>query len=122
MKRLRKREEFAAVYQTGRRVADRYLVVYARENGRSESRVGFAVGRRVGKAVVRNLVRRRLKEALRVQADELPGGWDWVLVARGEAGQASFRELAASALGLIARATGARVGPGDAGREGRRNA
>lgn len=107
---MRKREEFAAVYQAGKRASDRYLVLYARRNGASESRAGFAVGRRIGKAVVRNRVRRRLKEALRLRSAELPAGWDWVLVARGEARGASFRELEASVVGLIGRATTARGG------------
>ncbi len=105
METLRRREEFSAVYQTGRRVSDRYLVLYAKPNGGSGSRAGFAVGRRVGKAVVRNRVRRRLKEALRLGSATLPAGWDWVLVARGEAREAPFRELEASVQGLIGRAT-----------------
>lgn len=107
MARLKRDEEFREVYRAARSVADRRLVLYWRPNGREGSRVGFVVGRKLGKAVERNRVRRRLKEAVRRQPETLPGGRDWVLVARGAARGATFAELQASLDGLARRASGA---------------
>lgn len=59
-------------------------------------RFGFTVTKRVSKsAVVRNRIRRRLREAVRLHADDAArAGTDYVLVARAEALTASFSELA----------------------------
>ncbi|MDI6871664.1 MAG: ribonuclease P protein component [Bacillota bacterium] len=117
VERLRREGDFREVYRGARSVADRWLVLYARRNGLPTSRAGFAVGRRIGKAVVRNRLRRRLREAVRLQAPALPGGWDWIFVARAPARGASVGELGASVRNLIERAAGHRPGTGAGGRE-----
>ncbi len=47
-----------------------------------EPRLGLAVPKSVGSAVTRNKLKRRLREAWRAGLDEVPGGRDYVLVAR----------------------------------------
>ena len=86
--RLTRSADFDRVYRRGRSHANRYLVMYAfpRERDRDEPRLGVSVGRRVGGAVERNRVKRLIREAFFALADELPGGHDFVLVARPDAG------------------------------------
>jgi ribonuclease P protein component len=119
VERLRRRDHFQEVYRAARSAADRRLVVYARPNGLTVSRIGFAVGRKVGGAVARNRVRRQLREAVHRQAATLPGGWDWIVVARGAARGACFTELQTSLTGLLERAAG-RWPAGAEGGQGRR--
>jgi ribonuclease P protein component len=57
------------------------------------ARVGFVVSRAVGSAVTRNRVKRRLREAVRVRVDELPGGALLVVRARPPAAHAAWPEL-----------------------------
>ena len=45
-------------------------------------RLGVSVGRRLGKAVQRNKVKRAVREAFWQLAGDLPGGHDYVIVAR----------------------------------------
>lgn len=80
--RLSRSRDFDAVYRHGRSVSTRFLVLYwfPRVEG-DESRLGLAVPRKVGGAVVRNRIRRQLKEVWR-QLEEVPGGNDYVFVAR----------------------------------------
>ena len=54
-------------------------------------RLGVSVGRRVGGAVERNRVKRLLREAFWTVAPELPGSWDYVVVARPEASEVARR-------------------------------
>jgi ribonuclease P protein component len=79
---LRRPADFQAVYDRRRSAADGTLVVYAKENGLPHSRVGLSVSKKFGGAVVRNRIRRLLREAYRLDRDELPTGFDLVLIPR----------------------------------------
>jgi ribonuclease P protein component len=79
---LRRPADFQAVYDRRRSAADGTLVVYAKENGLPYSRVGLSVSKKFGGAVVRNRIRRLMREAYRLGKDELPTGFDLVLIPR----------------------------------------
>jgi ribonuclease P protein component len=89
--RLRRRSDFAAVYQEGRAQSHRLLVVRVRPNDQLVTRFGVVAGKTVGDAVVRNTVKRRLREA----ACSLPAraGFDVVIGARKPAADAPFGDL-----------------------------
>lgn len=81
---LRRPADFQAVYDRRRSAADGSLVVYAKENGLPYSRVGLSVSKKFGAAVVRNRIRRLMREAYRLGKDELPTGFDLVLIPRAQ--------------------------------------
>jgi len=57
-------------------------------------RFGFTVTRKIGNAVVRNRIRRRLKEAVRLSADDIAApGTDYVLIGRRAALSLPFDRL-----------------------------
>jgi ribonuclease P protein component len=87
-RRLSRSAEFERVYRQGRSKANRFLVLYAfpREDDAGEGpRLGLSVSRRVGGAVERTRVKRALREAFWHEAERLPDGSDYVVVARPEA-------------------------------------
>jgi ribonuclease P protein component len=90
---LRKKGDFKRVFESGRKFSSRHLVIYAKSNGLSCSRLGFAVSRKIGNAVVRNRVRRRLREAVRKQLTVTTLSCDLVIVARSAAVDAAFGAL-----------------------------
>jgi ribonuclease P protein component len=55
-------------------------------------RLGLSVSRRVGGAVERSRVKRVLREAFWAEAERLPAGSDYVVVARPEAGPLAERD------------------------------
>ena len=94
-RRLSRSAEFERVYRQGRSKANRFLVLYAfpREEGSDEGpRLGLSVSRRVGGAVDRTRVKRVLREAFWQEAERLPAGSDYVVVARPDAKGLAERE------------------------------
>jgi ribonuclease P protein component len=88
--RLSRSADFDRVYREGRSHASRHLVVYAFPRTSVDDdgpRLGVSVGRKVGGAVERNRMKRLLREAFWKAGDELPEGYDFVLVARPDAGE-----------------------------------
>jgi ribonuclease P protein component len=103
-RRLSRSAEFERVYRQGRSKANRFLVLYAFPREEPEARapepaeaeagprLGLSVSRRVGGAVERTRVKRVLREAFWAEAERLPDGSDYVVVARPEAGPLAERE------------------------------
>lgn len=100
---LKENHLFRRLYQKGKTAADGRLVLYIRQNGRRENRLGLTVSTKVGHAVVRNHIRRRLREIYRLHEDQLIRGMDIVIVARVRAGSSSYWKLEESFLNLSSR-------------------
>jgi ribonuclease P protein component len=97
-RRLSRSAEFERVYRQGRSKANRYLVLYAfpRAEDAPEdaegARLGLSVSKRVGGAVDRTKVKRVLREAFWAEAERLPEGADYVVVARPDSRELTERE------------------------------
>ncbi|MBI4562964.1 MAG: ribonuclease P protein component [Candidatus Rokubacteria bacterium] len=90
--RLRRREEFQAVFHLGKRIERPSVLLFWR-GWDGPRRVGFAVTRQVRGAARRNRVRRRLREAYRVSREGLPTGLQLVCVGKKAAFDGAFRAL-----------------------------
>ena len=104
MERLKQRADFVAA-NTGAKVHGAGFVLQARDRGDGKpARVGFTVSKKVGNAVERNRVRRRLREVVRLAADDrIPAGRDYVLVGRRAALELPFERLTADFAGALRR-------------------
>jgi ribonuclease P protein component len=98
-RRLSRSAEFERVYRQGRSKSNRFLVLYAFPRASDETetesagpRLGLSVSRRVGGAVDRTRVKRVLREAFWSEAERLPEGSDYVVVARPDSRELADRE------------------------------
>lgn len=82
--RLRKRNEFLAGYEHGRRHHTRHFIVFVRPHGDSQGpwRLGITVSGKVGSAVCRNRIKRLVREYFRLNRELIPAGHDYVVVAK----------------------------------------
>ncbi|RTL65090.1 MAG: ribonuclease P protein component [Hyphomicrobiales bacterium] len=117
---LKRRAEFLAT-RNGARWATPFFALEAIKRGPEATegaRFGFTVSKKVGGAVERNRIKRRLKEAVaQVQASAARAGFDYVLIARRPALDATFDALVAE----LAKAIG-RVNTQKPGRQNRKPA
>lgn len=97
---MRKRRDYLAVQNEGRRLNGTHYMVFARPaaDAATAGRFGITVSRKVGNAVHRNQVKRWVRESCRRMKDQVPPGLDIVVVARPSAAGAGYeptaRELA----------------------------
>ena len=99
--RLRGDKRFDEIHQTGRSLADQFLVIRTLPNQHGHTQFGILISKRIGNSVTRNKLRRRLREILR--QTKLCAGWDIVLIARKGIEQIDFKECKESVNTLLQR-------------------
>lgn len=97
---LKKNRDFQLTYKKGKSYANRYLVMYVRENDTSGNRLGLSVSKKVGNSVVRHRVTRLLRESYRLQEEHFRRGYDIIIIARASAKDRSYQEIESAVIHL----------------------
>lgn len=79
-KRLVSNRQFKAAMERGRRRSNGVLTLYMARNDCEYSRLGVSVGKSRGNAVVRNRLKRLMREAFRQNQEQIPAGFDYLLM------------------------------------------
>ncbi len=93
---------YRRVYEEGRSIANKYLVLYYREDP-LPMRFGVVTSKRLGKAVVRNRVKRLVKESFRYLVPLLEPKGEFVVIARQRATLCSYQEILGALKDLLKR-------------------
>ena len=92
--RLRRNNDFRALYRDGIKIRLQGLVLYGRPSDFETHRMGVVASRKVGSAVVRNRFKRRIRMFFEVFREEVSVPCDVVwIAAQPQAAQWSFAEL-----------------------------
>ena len=97
---LKKNKDFQLLYKEGKSCANRYLVLYVRENGMDQNRFGVSVSKKVGNSVVRHRITRLIRESYRLHEDMFNSGLDMAVIARSSAKGRSMAEIESALLHL----------------------
>ena len=98
---LKKNHQFQFVYKNGRSYANKYLVMYIKENGTDRNRIGISVSKKVGNSIVRHRVTRLIRESYRLHEAIFNSGLDIVIVARASAASVDYFEKSLLHLGKL---------------------
>lgn len=97
---LKKNSQFQFVYRNGKSYANKYLVMYVKENGLGMNRIGISVSKKVGNSVVRHRITRLVRESYRLHENVFNSGLDMVIVARKNASSSDYFEIERALLHL----------------------
>ena len=97
---LKKNHQFQFVYRNGKSYANKYLVMYVKENGLGKNRIGISVSKKVGNSVVRHRVTRLVRESYRLHESMFNSGLDIVVIARNNAAFVGYKEIESALLNL----------------------
>lgn len=97
---LKKNHQFQFVYKNGRSYANKYLIMYIKENGLGINRIGISVSKKVGNSVVRHRVTRLIRESYRLHENIFNSGLDIVIIARPGAAAVGYEEVESALLHL----------------------
>ena len=90
---LRSQKDFTEIYNKGKSLGDKYVVIFHRENHLDYTRTAFLASKKVGKSVQRNKARRLMKESYRdLKSRVLPGN-DIIIIARNTINQATYHQV-----------------------------
>lgn len=98
---LKKNYQFRFVYNRGKSIANRLLVMYVVRNGTNGNRFGISVSKKVGNSVVRSRITRLLRESYRLSESKFLAGYDIVVIARASAKEATYREVESALMHLL---------------------
>lgn len=97
---LKKNKDFQEVYKKGKSFANRYLVMYVKENESQRNRLGISVSKKVGNSIVRHHLARLIRESYRLNEAEFETGIDIIVVARISAKDKGFHDIESAMLHL----------------------
>lgn len=81
---INKNKDFVRAYNRGKCYVHPQVVLYVARNRVGYTRVGLTATKKVGHAVQRNRARRIMRAALQEHLSQNIGGYDIILVARGQ--------------------------------------
>lgn len=102
--RLKKRKEFAYLYNNGNAKHTANLTVVYLPTKRRALKVGFSLSKKVGKAHTRNLVKRRLRAIVREIVPSMPDNFNVVIIGKSGVENLTFAQLQSETLNLLKKA------------------
>lgn len=97
---LKKNKDFQLVYKCGKSYANKYLVMYIKENNTGKNRLGISVSKKVGNSIVRHRLTGLIRESYRLQEDRFRCGIDIVVIARIGAKGRTYKDIESALLHL----------------------
>ncbi len=96
---IRKNEEIVDIVKKGKKLINKYYVIYIKDNNLSYNRFCVSVSKKIGKANVRNLYKRKIKDIL--LKNKIDKNNDYVIILRNLVVGATYEKLKNELLELL---------------------
>lgn len=100
--KIRNNIEFKIVYNNGKSLANKNLVMYIYKNNTDKNRIGISVSKKVGNSIIRHRLTRLIRESIRLNEEKFVVGYDIVVIARSNLKGKNYFETEKSILHLSA--------------------
>lgn len=108
--RIKKNNEFQAVFKNGKSMANRQFVVYVLEKENQENfRIGLSVSKKIGNAVKRNQIKRYIRQVFLELSEDVKPGRDYVIIARKPSATMDFHQTKSSLIHVLKRARALKI-------------
>jgi ribonuclease P protein component len=95
--RIKKNEDFQAVFKKGVSTANRQFVIYVLDDPSNPTfRIGLSVSKKIGNAVTRNRIKRLIRQVMFEFKDYMKNGKELVIIARKPTADMDYHEVKAS--------------------------
>ncbi|MCK9273515.1 MAG: ribonuclease P protein component [Syntrophales bacterium] len=91
--KIRRRNDYQAVYQGGARLHSKSFIVVVSPNQEGITRLGVTVSKKVGNSVKRNRIKRLVREFFRLNKDRMPHSTDIVCIARKTISSLDYKDV-----------------------------
>ncbi|MEG1581643.1 MAG: ribonuclease P protein component [Clostridia bacterium] len=99
--RLKKNYEFSYLYKKGEKLFSKEVTLIYVKNKNNHKKIGISVSKKIGNAVVRSRYKRKLREAINLHINNLSDSFNYLLIAREDIINASFKEIYFSVTKLL---------------------
>lgn len=90
---LRGKSNFSKVYNKGKSMGGRFVVIFYCPNNLDYNRYAFLASKKVGNSVKRNRARRLMKESFRLGEFQFKAGYDIIFIARNTISEAKCMDV-----------------------------
>ncbi len=90
---LRRDIDFKNVFNKGKNVRSKYVIVLYRKNSLTHNRIAFIASKKVGNSVRRNRARRLMKESYRLLNNDTILGYDIIFIARNNITNVKLKDV-----------------------------
>ncbi len=91
--KIKDNKDFVTLYKRGKYTIGKNVTVYYRKNKNNLTRLGITTSKKIGNAVVRSRCRRIIRAAYSACEDIFPKGYDYVIAARADCGNAKSTDI-----------------------------
>lgn len=79
---VKKNQDFSIILNNRKKIGNKYLVIYYKENGLLLNRYGISVGKKIGNAVTRNKIKRQVKNIIDKNENLFKKNQDYIIIIR----------------------------------------